>query len=140
MPLTIEHHRRQDLTVTVLVGEVDVATSAQLRESLTRLVASGARHLILDVSAVTLIDSGGLGVLLALHHHLRDRHGPGTGPVTLTGVTPRVRDVLRVTRLTTVFPIYGSVDVAVHAHYATRTGHHAPAPLSPPYDRDLDRY
>ncbi|TDB89824.1 anti-sigma factor antagonist [Actinomadura sp. KC216] len=120
MPLTIEHHRCGDLTVAVLAGEVDVGTSAQLRESLTRLVASGARHLILDVRAVTLIDSNGLGVLLALHHHLRDQHGSGTGSVTLTGVNSRVRDVLRVTRLTSVFPIYGTVDVAVHAHYATR--------------------
>ncbi|WUI02669.1 STAS domain-containing protein [Spirillospora sp. NBC_00431] len=140
MPLTIEHHHREGLTVASLVGEVDVATSARLRESLTRLVASGARHLILDMSAVTLIDSNGLGVLLALHHHLRDHHGPGSGSVTLAGVDPRLRDVLRVTRLTTVFPIYGTVDVAVHAHLATRTGHHAVVPPSPPYDRDPDRH
>ncbi|WP_171064101.1 STAS domain-containing protein [Actinomadura soli] len=131
MALTMEHRRHQDLAVAVLAGQIDVATSAQLREDLTCLVASGTRHLILDVSAVSLIDSNGLGVLLALHHHLRDH----CGSVALTGVNRQIREVLRVTRLITVFPIYGTADVAIHAHHA---GHHATAPSHTTHDHDLD--
>ncbi|WP_395954270.1 STAS domain-containing protein [Actinomadura sp. 3N508] len=114
--MTITHRRHLDLAVVVLAGEIDVATSAHLRENLARLVASGARHLILDLRAVPLIDSGGLGVLLALHNHLQARHGS----VTLAGVNRGVRVVLRDTQLTRVFPIYASVDVAIHAHQATQ--------------------
>jgi anti-anti-sigma factor len=118
VPLTITHHRHRDLTVAVLAGEIDVATSADLREELARLVASGARHLILDLRAVPLIDSGGLGVLLAVHRHLQAHHGS----ITLTGVNQRTRDVLRTTQLTRVFPIYATADVAIHVHYVTRAG------------------
>ncbi|TYB44948.1 STAS domain-containing protein [Actinomadura chibensis] len=133
MPLTLEHRCDHDLAVVVLAGEIDVATSAGLREDLARLVASGARHLILDLGAVAFIDSSGLSVLLSFHHHLRGRHGS----IVLAAVNQRIREVLRVTQLTRVFPIYGTADVAVQAHHATRTGPDtAPAP---PRDRDRDR-
>ncbi|RKS78866.1 stage II sporulation protein AA (anti-sigma F factor antagonist) [Actinomadura pelletieri DSM 43383] len=116
MPLTITHRRHRDLAVAVLTGEIDVATSAHLREDLTGLVASGARHLILDLHAVPLIDSGGLGVLVAIHDHLQAQHGS----ISLSSVSHRVRNVLRSTQLTRVFPIYATADVAVHAHQVTR--------------------
>jgi anti-sigma B factor antagonist len=118
MPLTMRHRRHQDLAVVVLTGEVDVAASAQLRESLARLVASGARHLILDLRAVPFIDSNGLSVLLSVRHHLQGLHGT----VALAGVNQHIRDILRVTQLTRVFPIYGTADVAFQAHQATHAG------------------
>ena len=52
--------------VVVLSGEVDLATSAEVRACAETLVAGGARHLTFDFSAVTFCDSTGLAVLAGL--------------------------------------------------------------------------
>ena len=49
------------MLVTV-AGEVDIATVAQLRESLRALVAGG-RRVVADLDQVSFIDAAGLGVL-----------------------------------------------------------------------------
>jgi anti-anti-sigma factor len=77
-------HRR----VSVL-GELDLRTAPGLAEALDRLLDGGVRDLELDLSAVTFMDSAGLGVLLRVHRRLQ-----GTGRLTLTGPPPAVRRVL----------------------------------------------
>ncbi|MEV5831942.1 STAS domain-containing protein [Spirillospora sp. NPDC052242] len=133
MALTIDRSlHEEDLAVVVLSGDIDVATSPRLRGELITLIASGVRHLVLDLRAVFLIDSRGLDVLVAIQRHLH-RHG---GSVVLTAPSRQVRTVLRTTQLTKVFPIYGSTDVALHLHRSEQptgrtTGDHDPEPESP---------
>lgn len=57
-------------------GELDMATADEFREALTdALTAGGFRHLWLDLSAVTFIDSSGLGVLLGRFRALQPLGG-----------------------------------------------------------------
>ena len=55
-------------TVVGVTGELDVATSPMLRDSLLALVNRGADSLVVDLRGVTFIDSTGVGSLLRIHH------------------------------------------------------------------------
>lgn len=57
-------------------GELDMASSEQFREALSQaLAAGGYRYLWLDMSAVTFIDSSGLGVILGRFRQLQPLGG-----------------------------------------------------------------
>ncbi len=50
--------------VIVAQGEMDLAAAPRLREALTDHLTAGRSHLLMDLTAVTFIDSTGLGVLV----------------------------------------------------------------------------
>jgi anti-anti-sigma factor len=54
-----------------MAGQVDVLTVAQLREALLDACDSGCGDLIVDVSAVSFVDTTGLGALLSAHRRCR---------------------------------------------------------------------
>lgn len=55
---------RVGTVVCTLVGEVDLATESLLREQLQQAVMAGPRHLIVNLSDVSFLSVGGVGVLL----------------------------------------------------------------------------
>jgi anti-sigma B factor antagonist len=83
--------------VVVVRGEIDVATSPQLRNDLSTLIAGGARHLTLDFTAVSFVDSSGLGVLVGTYKRLRE----DGGSIRIVGAQPSVRKVFEITGLET---------------------------------------
>lgn len=62
----------------VVDGEIDLATVCSLLAAITEELAHGVVHLVLDLSAVTFIDSTGIGVLVGA--------GPRAGRVRPPGV------------------------------------------------------
>lgn len=66
----------------------------------------GAAQLVVDLAGVTAIDASGLGALLRLRQNAC-RHGV---PVTVRRAGPRVRRLLRLTRLDGVFGLTGDTD------------------------------
>lgn len=65
----------QGVTRVRLAGDVDASVARQLQVSLEELVGEGHSRLLIDLSAVTFIDSTGLGVFLFTVKHLRRRRG-----------------------------------------------------------------
>ena len=53
-------------------GELDIATAPALREVVTAILATGVRRLVLDLLAVTFMDSTALAVLVGAKHRLGD--------------------------------------------------------------------
>jgi anti-sigma B factor antagonist len=58
---TDEHER----AVVCVGGDLDLVAAAPLRETLSDVIASGHREIVIDAIDVTFCDSVGLGVLLA---------------------------------------------------------------------------
>lgn len=111
MALTVQsgfHPVHTDLAVVTLTGDVDISTAARLRDHLAALLGEGAHHLVLDFTGVAFMDSSGLSVLAGIFPLLRE-----AGMLALVSVNPRIREVLRTTGLTRLFPIYSSVETAV---------------------------
>jgi len=84
--------------------------TAELRDKVKALIGTGSR-IILNLAEVTYIDSGGLGTLVALYTTARN----AGGSVKLARLTPRVGDLLQVTKLLTVFEVYNSEEEAVQS-------------------------
>ena len=61
----------------VLDGEIDIATSPAIRESLMAAINAGNVHLAVNMSGVAFIDAAGIGVNLA---GAGWRRGPGIPP------------------------------------------------------------
>lgn len=92
-------------------GEIDVYTAPRLREHLVGVVAQGNYHLIVDMEKVGFLDSTGIGVLVS---GLR-RVGEHEGTLRLVCSQEHVLKILRITGLTTVFPIDSTVEEALAA-------------------------
>ena len=82
-----------------------------LRSKLKQLIDSGQQRVILDLGEVTYIDSVGLSTLVASYTSAR-RAG---GDLKLLRLPRGVHQLLQITRLSTVFEIYESLDAARQA-------------------------
>ena len=80
----------------VVRGEIDVATSPQLRNELNALMSRGAQHITIEFSDVSFVDSSGLGVLVGTYKRLREE---GSGTIRIVGAQPSVRKVFEITGL-----------------------------------------
>ncbi len=91
-----------DGVATVFVrGEVDVYTAPVLRERLYAVVSSGVPNVVLDLSAMTFIDSTGLGVVVGTLKRLRE----AGGDLVLRSPSRSTRKVLEITGLTRIIDI-----------------------------------
>ncbi|MEU7932882.1 STAS domain-containing protein [Micromonospora echinofusca] len=95
-------------TVLGVSGELDMATSPQLREGLRRLIDGGDRQVVVDLAEVGFMDSSALGALVVTFKALRELDGR----LSLAAVQPAVRSVLRVTSVDRAIQVYDTVQAA----------------------------
>jgi anti-sigma B factor antagonist len=84
--------------------------AALLRDTVKKLLTENNR-IVLDLKDINYIDSGGLGTLVALYTSAQN----AGGSIKLANLTKRVGDLLQVTKLVTVFEVYGSTEPAVQS-------------------------
>ncbi|HZQ19178.1 MAG TPA: STAS domain-containing protein [Terriglobales bacterium] len=84
--------------------------SSELRERVRALISPEAR-IVLNLSEVTYIDSGGLGTLVSLYTSAQT----AGASIKLANLTRRVGDLLQVTKLLTVFDVYDTEEEAVQS-------------------------
>jgi anti-sigma B factor antagonist len=90
-------------------GTLDMNSVPDFRQTLEAEVQRAERGLIVDLSAVTFMDSSGIAVLIEGLKWSRGR----ALPYMLTQLTPAVQMVLELARLEHFFPIAESVEDAV---------------------------
>jgi anti-sigma B factor antagonist len=109
MTLKIETRQADGVTIMSCQGRIVFGEeAAALRENLKRVLSS-TRQIVLNLAAVTYIDSGGLGTLVGVYSSAR----ASGADIKLTGLGQRLRDVLQITKLVTVFEVYDSEQEAV---------------------------
>jgi anti-sigma B factor antagonist len=97
----IEERLDGALPVITVIGEIDVATAPQLRESLHGVITVGRATVALDLLAVTFIDSTALGVLVGGLKRCRELGGE----LHVVVADPRIRKIFEITGLDKVFPL-----------------------------------
>ena len=101
--LYINQRRVGEAIVLDLKGRVKVrGHTVELHKAIRCLVEEGKTQILLNLSGVTHIDSSGLGELVSSHISAGS-HG---GVVKLAHVTQQLRELLEITKLTTVIDIY----------------------------------
>ena len=109
MELTVTSRQEGARTVISVSGEIDVYTAPSLRERLNELVASGHYDLVVDMEGVEFLDSTGLGVLVGGLKRVRSHDGT----LRLVCAQEKILKVFRITGLTKVFPIHGTLQEAL---------------------------
>ena len=82
-----------------------------LRDKVNSLLHQGHRNLILNLSSVDYLDSAGLGEIVSAYATVRRQ----AGSLKLVGLTSRIRDLLSITKLLTVFDTFDSEQDAVRS-------------------------
>jgi anti-sigma B factor antagonist len=109
MTLKIETRQADGVTIMSCQGRIVFGEEAAiLRENLKRVLGS-SRQVVLNLSGVSYIDSGGLGTLVGVYSSAR----AAGADIKLTGLGQRLRDVLQITKLVTVFEVYDTEQEAI---------------------------
>ncbi|NGN67422.1 STAS domain-containing protein [Streptomyces sp. A7024] len=97
--------------VVELSGELDLRAAGLVTARLDTLTAASRVWLVVDLSAVTFLDCGGLGALC----RARRRTVWRGGRIALVVTDPRILRVLKVTGLHRAFEVHADVASAVSA-------------------------
>jgi anti-sigma B factor antagonist len=124
MSLSIHIRQVDEVSVVDVVGRIALGDSAgALRETLRTMGREGRRKILLNLKETTLIDSSGLGVLVAAFASITNQGGQ----VKLVNLTNRIRDLLLITKLFTVFEVFEEEAAGIrsfgNAPTAITTGH-----------------
>jgi anti-sigma B factor antagonist len=94
--------------VSVLDTRIDAAVALAFKDAMRASTNGGEKDVVLDLRQVTFIDSSGLGAIVATMKFLAPDRS-----LILAGLTTGVEKVLKLTRMDSVFSIFGTLDEAL---------------------------
>jgi anti-sigma B factor antagonist len=97
--------------VVVVCGELDIATSPEVRELLADATTDKAQPLVIDLTRCDFIDSTGLAALL---HGAKPAQN-GESRVAIVSPGGDVRRMLELTAIDKSIPVFGALEQAVAA-------------------------
>lgn len=112
MALNIAMREVDGVCVVSLDGRIGLGPEANsLRDNVKTLLANGKKKVVLNMSGVSLVDSAGLGTLVGLHHSVVS----SGASLRLCNLSAMLGELLKITRLFTVFDISATEADAVHS-------------------------
>jgi anti-sigma B factor antagonist len=103
MSLIVKTRKVDNIVVMDLSGKLTIGEPVmQLRDALRAQVAEGDSKFIVNLGDVSYVDSSGLGELVSSYTTVRNKGGD----VKLLKLTAKIKDLLQMTKLLTVFDVY----------------------------------
>ena len=103
-------HEQYNAVVIELKGNVMGGDEAkEFNDLLHKFLDEGKKNVVLDLSQVTFMNSSGLGMLISGLTTMKK----GDGHLKLAGTTEKIQSLLVITKLTTIFESYETLDEAV---------------------------
>jgi anti-sigma B factor antagonist len=100
------------ITILDLAGRIVFGEGCQvLQEALVDFGRQGRSNILLNLDGVTYLDSSGLGTIVSGLTNLRDRNGH----LKLLNVPMKVRKLLQVAKLLTLFEVFDDESTAVQS-------------------------
>jgi anti-sigma B factor antagonist len=110
MQLEIKERVRGEVTILDLIGKITIGEgSVQLRDAVGHLLDAGRKKIILNLEGVTYVDSSGIGELVSRYTTTKNQGGQ----LKLLRLTKKIKDLLMITKLLTVFEIYEDEEAAL---------------------------
>ena len=109
--MRISHTNHSGADILTVSGRVDAERAPELEEAGRRILVKDYLKLIVDLSAVEYLSSGGLCSLLNLVKLAKTRHCR----MILCGPNPAVHQVLKLSGFDKLFPIMGELSEALVA-------------------------
>jgi len=105
MAVTFETKNLGGVTVLSPQGRIVIGDEVTaLREKIKELLDAGTKNVLINMANVSYIDSTGVGALVGSFTSIRNQGGQ----MKLANLGQRVKDILLVTKLLTVFDVYDS--------------------------------
>jgi anti-sigma B factor antagonist len=110
VPLRATHRDAGSVTVVELSGRIVLGDgSALLRKTIRGLLEDQRKKILLNLADVDYIDSSGIGELVSGFTAVKNQGGD----LKLLHLTKKVRDLLQITKLYTVFDVFSDENSAV---------------------------
>ena len=107
---TVSSWRENRILLLVLRGEIDMHTVGKLRKALDQGLADEfCRDVILNMSAVTFVDSTGYSTFIETEQRMQQR---GNGHVYLAGCQPNVMRTITIARFDRILRLCNTVEDA----------------------------
>jgi len=117
MNLEINRREKEGIGILDLSGRLTVGGAAtELREKLNEEVAKGNTKVILNLKEVDYIDSTGLGTMVICYTTIQK----AGGSLKLVNLNRRNIELLLLTKLSTVFQIFGEEQEAINSFFPER--------------------
>jgi anti-sigma B factor antagonist len=101
-----------DVTVVDATGRITLGEGASIfRDMIRDLAAKGNKKILVNLADVSYIDSSGIGEMVSSFTTVTN-HG---GQLKLLSLTKRVKDLLQITKLYTVFEVFEDESSAVRS-------------------------
>ena len=118
MALTAKTRQVGNVAIVDLSGKVTLGENTGiLRDELSSLLAQGKKNIVLNMKDVSYVDSAGLGELVGAYTTATNQGGA----VKLLHMQSKMRDLMQITKLHTIFPAYEDEQAAVASFGATAT-------------------
>jgi anti-sigma B factor antagonist len=102
-----------NVTVIDVAGRITLGEgSSALRETLRDMVAKNQTKILLNLADVTYIDSSGIGELVSGYTTVTNTGGS----LKLLNLNKRVKDLLQITKLYTVFEVHEDEAAAIRSY------------------------
>jgi anti-sigma B factor antagonist len=110
MSMNVKLRHVEGVTVLDLSGKITLGDgSIALRDAVRDALAAGSKKILLNVADVNYIDSAGLGELVGAYTSVKN----AGGELKLLNLSKKVKDLLVITKLLTVFDVKDDEKVAV---------------------------
>ena len=97
--MTLHEEKIGQVLILGLSGDIDLAGAKLFRDRVIQVLDRAEKNLLIDLAAVTYINSTGLSVLILA----AKRMGTDSGRLVLAGVTESIQRVLKIAGLNTLF-------------------------------------
>jgi len=109
--LNIRERQAGDVTILDMDGKITIGEgSVALRSAVRRLIEENKKKILLNLANVGYVDSSGIGELVSSFTTVQ-REG---GQLKLLKLTQKIRDLLGITKLLTVFDSYDDESEALN--------------------------
>lgn len=110
--MIVEKRRVGDFTLLSVEGVIKLGESAHFfAQTLERVLGEGTGHVLIDLAKINYIDSTGIGELVGYLGRFRDLDRK----LILINPSERIRRLLHVAQLDSLFPTYDSLEAALAA-------------------------
>ncbi len=100
-PLSLRTYVEGDATIVQCTGKLTAGLTSILRDEVKRLIPD-SKKIVLDLTSLTQMDSLGLGTIIALYVSAKT----SGSTLVLINLSPRVRDLFRITKVGSIFEDY----------------------------------
>ncbi len=111
--LNFNERQAGDVTILDMSGKITIGEgSVTLRSAIRRLLEEGKKKILLNLAGVGYVDSSGIGELVSSFTAI-NKEG---GQLKLLNLTQKIRDLLAITKLLTVFDSYDDKETALNSY------------------------